>query len=483
MIRWKKTVPFLLFLLAFALYVYFLSTSFEEWDSVQFAMGVQDYDVYRHQPHPPGYPVYVFLAWAVYQLSHQMIFSLAIISAVSAAAAILPFYYLAKGVFDERVAFVSTLLLMFNPGYWLTAEKTLSDGLAVALIISSVYLLHSGISLHHSKRIYWSSILLALSIGVRQTLFPFMLLWIVFLRKRRGILFRSGVLFVLTCIGWLVPMLYKTGFGRYLLASESQSAVLYGDSIFNASITFFGVLKRLFYEHLIKDYIWISYGALPYLEPIYLKALSVLSLGILAWLAIVFVLYARRGTWSPKKNLIALLLVPYGVWMLLMMDPLNDRYILPTIPWICLILGWLLTGSGFKYRRVKKIAIVLLILTTFIHSVYFANTLHNVPSAPTQLVNYVSDRYDPSSTLILCGTESRYFQYYYPEYDAITVYDPLNVSLKLEEFNGTVLITDIAAERLGGYIEPEKLVRVAVFERDTLAHRRNWRIVLYEYIN
>ena len=32
-----------------------------EWDSVQLALGAQDFDVRRHQPHPPGYPLWVLL--------------------------------------------------------------------------------------------------------------------------------------------------------------------------------------------------------------------------------------------------------------------------------------------------------------------------------------------------------------------------------------------------------------------------------------
>ena len=39
----------------------FLATSLEDIDSVNFALGVRDFDVATHRPHPPGYPVYIFL--------------------------------------------------------------------------------------------------------------------------------------------------------------------------------------------------------------------------------------------------------------------------------------------------------------------------------------------------------------------------------------------------------------------------------------
>ena len=48
--------------LIFALaHVPFLAPSLEDIDSVNFALGVRDFDVAAHRPHPPGYPVYIFL--------------------------------------------------------------------------------------------------------------------------------------------------------------------------------------------------------------------------------------------------------------------------------------------------------------------------------------------------------------------------------------------------------------------------------------
>ena len=48
--------------LVFALaHLPFLATSLEDIDSVNFALGIRDFDVATHRPHPPGYPVYIFL--------------------------------------------------------------------------------------------------------------------------------------------------------------------------------------------------------------------------------------------------------------------------------------------------------------------------------------------------------------------------------------------------------------------------------------
>jgi hypothetical protein len=45
---------------AFALaHAPFLVSTLEDIDSVNFALGIRDFDVAAHRPHPPGYPIYI----------------------------------------------------------------------------------------------------------------------------------------------------------------------------------------------------------------------------------------------------------------------------------------------------------------------------------------------------------------------------------------------------------------------------------------
>src|SRR5262249_13577002 len=39
-----------------------------DWDEALFSLGVRDYDVAQHHPHPPGYPVFIALAKGVHAL-------------------------------------------------------------------------------------------------------------------------------------------------------------------------------------------------------------------------------------------------------------------------------------------------------------------------------------------------------------------------------------------------------------------------------
>ena len=51
-----------------ALHLPFLPPSLEDLDSINFALGVRQYDVSQHQPHPPGYPLFIGAAKALHEI-------------------------------------------------------------------------------------------------------------------------------------------------------------------------------------------------------------------------------------------------------------------------------------------------------------------------------------------------------------------------------------------------------------------------------
>src|SRR5881628_2407696 len=66
--RWREGGEASVALLAvvfLAFHLPYLPSSLEDLDSINFALGVRHFDVAQHQPHPPGYPLFILIGKAV----------------------------------------------------------------------------------------------------------------------------------------------------------------------------------------------------------------------------------------------------------------------------------------------------------------------------------------------------------------------------------------------------------------------------------
>jgi hypothetical protein len=133
--------------LAFAVsHAPFLASSLEDIDSVNFALGVRDFDVADHRPHPPGYPAYIGLgklAVAALQVgqadsmpSATEARALSALSLAGAVVAIFLLYGVCYALLESEVrALSATALTASCPLFWYLAVRPMSDlpGLAAAL--------------------------------------------------------------------------------------------------------------------------------------------------------------------------------------------------------------------------------------------------------------------------------------------------------------------------------------------------------------
>lgn len=202
-----------LFVFAFGLYFLTHSPALDEIDSVQFAMGIRDFNLWAHQPHPPGYPLFIFLGWIgaeVLRLSPET--SLYLVSSLGGALFIASWFLILRLQFNERLAWWVALSLTVTPAVWMTATKVLSDSLATGLlsaeILAALYFLKRG----QASALLAAGLFGAAAAGARpQLILVVCLIMGTALKQRRGgfgnlIVGWSSLL--LGCLLWLLPMCY-----------------------------------------------------------------------------------------------------------------------------------------------------------------------------------------------------------------------------------------------------------------------------------
>jgi hypothetical protein len=191
-----------IFLAASALYFLTRTPALDEHDSVQFAMGILDFNVWNDQPHAPGYPLFIFLGW----LTHEFLglgpeLSMHILSAIGGGLFVAMWFLIVRAQFNERLAWWTAICLTITPALWMTATKALTDSLACGLLAAEIFLsLRSPLS---------AALCGAAACGVRPQLFPValvILLWRTSRERKMSIL--AVAVLILGCAAWLLPMSY-----------------------------------------------------------------------------------------------------------------------------------------------------------------------------------------------------------------------------------------------------------------------------------
>jgi hypothetical protein len=110
-----------------------------DWDEILFCMAVGEYDVVLHQPHPPGFPLYVFLARLVRPVAASDFHALQTVNVVAAMLAF-PVFFATARAFGLRFAtsFWGAILFAFIPNVWFYGGTAFSDVPAMVLFLGGV---------------------------------------------------------------------------------------------------------------------------------------------------------------------------------------------------------------------------------------------------------------------------------------------------------------------------------------------------------
>jgi hypothetical protein len=334
------------------------------WDAVQFALALQEYDVAKHQPHPPGYALYVVLGRLLNGLLGDPNLSYVVLAILASGATTFVVYFLARALYDRLVAVTAATFLAVSPLFWFYGSVALTyagEALFASLVAYLAYQTLRGSERH----LYLSAAYLGLAAGMRQSLFLLLFpLWlgsaVARIRQPRKLLLAIGVL-TLAVLSWFLPMVWLTGgLSVYLRASEGLVASvirptsIFGDGSVQVALTQF--------RHLLES---TAVGLGP------------LLLGILG-----FSVYQRRsGVGRPEWFLLGWILPPVAFYTLVHFG--QAGYVLTFLPALVIFLSRLLVtllqaGAARLARPPWRWALVGGVLGLLL----FANTAFFVSAKP-----------------------------------------------------------------------------------------------------
>jgi hypothetical protein len=335
----------------------FLPQSLEDIDSINFALGLRHFDPALHQPHPPGYPLFIALGHlsltAIPRLGILLpemrleAVALATLSLVGGALAILAaamFYRALEKAFPDEAARLpraqvigATALLAVSPLFSISGVRPLSDMMGLALALLAQALIVRGITSP------WWLVLggfvagLCGGIRVQSALLTVPLFFGVLAGARRGHTWTHRLLALVAGLAgglvWGVPLLVLSGGVQgYLNALGSQA----GEDFAWVDMLWSNPTPRLLALALYRT-LGLAWG-----DP----RLGIVVAGLAAIGALVALVRARR-----MLGLLCLAFVPYAVFHLLLQETVTIRYALPIVPPIV----WLATMAIGLAGRVSVV--------------------------------------------------------------------------------------------------------------------------------
>ncbi|HKC83265.1 MAG TPA: hypothetical protein VKD46_04640, partial [bacterium] len=266
-----------LVLIFLAAHLVLLPKALEDVDSVNFALGVRHFDVARHQPHPPGYPVYIALSKAstgvlrAAGVDAPSPRGLAIWSALGGAAAIPAVFLLFRRLEGrDDLAWWAALVLVASPLFWFTALRPLSDMLGFAAAMWVLALLAG----KQPGRVVAGALLAGLAIGIRSQIALLTVptlalalatdLWLPPFPARtqprarsrsRGVRVAIGALgaFAIGVLAWAIPLVVASGgISAYLYTLGAQA----GEDFSGVVMLWTHPTDKLALHALMNTFIW-----------------------------------------------------------------------------------------------------------------------------------------------------------------------------------------------------------------------------------
>lgn len=320
----ERTVLALAAIVFFCLRIPFLPPTLDNIDGINFDLGVHDYAPVVHQPHPPGYPVFIFVAKLIHPFIASHAAALAFLSVLFGSLSVFPLYFLLRELTSRGGAALACVLTLMSPLVWFNSVRPMSDLTGFfTVLVSQCLLLKGALRMNrdtdHGRRLWHLGVVAAgLAMGVRlQTIFlvgPMLIYgWIRHRQVRRSTpAWLAGSVAV-----WWVPLIQESGGPAEYMRSLT---LLIGHALPVEPLLSAPTIHRAAFA------LWDVLGA-PWGTP--WLAVPVLLSGALG--AVLWILSNRRAVgWA------LLLFLPYAIYHYLLQMTATTRYAIPIVPLVAL---------------------------------------------------------------------------------------------------------------------------------------------------
>ncbi len=383
-------------------------------DSGHFALAMERYDITVHQPHPPGYFLYVMLGRLLNYLVRDANTTLVSLSVASSALTVVTVFYLGKELFDAKTGFIAAAFAITSPNLWFHGEVALTyvvEAFFSTLIAFLCWKIYRG----EHKYLWLSVIVLGVAGGVRQNTAVFLLpLWLFSARgvPARKVLLSLGLL-GLVCLLWFVPMIWMTGgWDAYRNALRELWLFNTGNvSVFNRGWTSFRIFSSALFDFII-------YG---------------IGAGVFVLSIAAYSLVRRRGYQSLDMKKVSFFLawtVPSILFYLfIFIHPANPGYVLIILPALFLLTAASLVRVSDELRKItgKEVLLFGACVVVILNGAIFL--FSSYPVSRRGIANHDRDlvimlerikSYDSSKTAVFVGPYIffgyRQIMYYLPDY-------------------------------------------------------------------
>jgi Dolichyl-phosphate-mannose-protein mannosyltransferase len=330
-------LPLCLFLITLLTRIPFTSKLLYHMDSVQFALALNDYNVTVHQPHPPGYFLYIMLGRLVYFFAGDANTTYVSISIFFSGLTVAMVYLLGRELFGPKTGLIAAVLAMTSPNLWFHGEVALTYILEAFFSVSAAFLcwkIYKGAQRH----IWLSAVLLGIAGGIRQDTVVFLLpLWLFSVKALppRKIIAAAGLM-ALACLSWFVPMLWMTG-GWKAYSSAFRELWLFNTghvSVFDRGWSSFRIFSSTVFN-------FILYGIGAGVFVLCLAAYSVLRGG-------------KAGLFLRGKSLFFIFWVLPSTlfYLLVFIHPANPGYVLVMLPALFILTAESACFLGDELRQI-----------------------------------------------------------------------------------------------------------------------------------